>query len=71
MGMAADAGATLVEIGHSERREHFAESDETVGLKVAAALEHGLTPLICVGSRPRSVDPGPPSNLSPARSGRR
>jgi triosephosphate isomerase len=49
MRMAADAGATLVEIGHSERREHFAETDDTVAAKTAAALQHGLTPLICVG----------------------
>lgn len=45
----ADAGARLVEIGHSERREHFGETDETVRAKVAAALSHGLTPLLCVG----------------------
>lgn len=49
MAMAADAGARLVELGHSERREHFGETDETVSLKVAAALEHDLVPLICVG----------------------
>jgi L-erythrulose 1-phosphate isomerase len=49
MGMARDAGADLVEIGHSERREHFGETDATVGLKVAAALRHGLVPLVCVG----------------------
>jgi len=45
----ADAGAQIVEIGHSERREFFAETDETVNLKVAATLRHGLTPLVCVG----------------------
>ena len=48
-GMARDAGATLAEIGHSERRTHFGETDETVALKVEAALRHGLTPLVCVG----------------------
>ncbi len=46
---AADAGARLVEIGHSERREFFAETDETVNLKVKATLAHGLRPLLCVG----------------------
>jgi triosephosphate isomerase len=51
MRMAADAGATLIEIGHSERREHFGETDDTVSLKVAAALDHGLIPLLCVGER--------------------
>lgn len=49
MGMVADAGATLVEIGHSERREHFGESDDDVARKVAAAVAAGLTPLLCVG----------------------
>lgn len=45
----ADAGARLVELGHSERREHFAETDRTVNLKVHAVLRHGLRPLVCVG----------------------
>ena len=48
-GMALDAGATLVELGHSERRPHFGETDDTVALKTAAALHHGLIPLVCVG----------------------
>ena len=46
---AADAGARIVEIGHSERRAHFAETDGTVRLKVGAVLRHGLTPLVCCG----------------------
>jgi len=45
----ADAGARLVEIGHSERREHFGDTDARVALKVRAALRHGLVPLLCVG----------------------
>jgi L-erythrulose 1-phosphate isomerase len=49
MRMAKDAGASLIEIGHSERREHFGETDRTVALKAAAAVAHGLIPLICVG----------------------
>ncbi|HEY6813498.1 MAG TPA: triose-phosphate isomerase [Propionibacteriaceae bacterium] len=49
MRMAKDAGATLIEIGHSERREHFGETDRTVALKTTAAIAHDLTPLICVG----------------------
>ena len=36
-------------IGHSERRQFFGETDESVGRKVAAALEHGLRPILCVG----------------------
>lgn len=47
----ADAGAQIVELGHSERREHFGETDGTVNLKVHATLRHGLTPLVCVGER--------------------
>ncbi len=47
--MLRDCGLDLVELGHSERRAHFGETDETVGLKVEAALRHGLIPLICVG----------------------
>ncbi|VDG77174.1 triosephosphate isomerase [Actinobaculum suis] len=46
---AADAGARIIEMGHSERREWFGETDETVNLKAKAALRHGLVPLICFG----------------------
>lgn len=44
-----DAGGQLVEIGHSERREHFGETVATTRLKVTAVLAHGLVPLLCVG----------------------
>lgn len=47
--MIKDCGATLVEIGHSERRTHFGETDETVALKTAAAVRHGLIALVCIG----------------------
>ncbi len=43
--------AEYVIIGHSERREYFAETDETVNKKIKAALAHGLTPIVCVGER--------------------
>ena len=36
-------------VGHSERRQYFAETDETVNLKAKAALAHGIRPIICVG----------------------
>lgn len=44
-----DAGGALVEIGHSERRTFFGETDETVARKTAAAVRHGLTALVCIG----------------------
>lgn len=44
-------GATHVIIGHSERRQYFCESDETVLKRSKSALEFGLTPIVCVGER--------------------
>jgi triosephosphate isomerase (TIM) len=45
------AGATWVIVGHSERRQYFHETDVDVLKKVQAALEAGLTPIVCVGER--------------------
>jgi len=47
--MARDAGATLALVGHSERRHVFGESDEATATKCAVALQHQLTPMLCVG----------------------
>lgn len=47
--MLTDVGCTYVIIGHSERRQYFGETDATVCLKVRAAFEAGLTPIVCVG----------------------
>ncbi|SEO48866.1 triosephosphate isomerase [Amphibacillus marinus] len=47
--MLKDLGVGYVVIGHSERRELFAETDETVNKKAHAAFAHGITPIICVG----------------------
>jgi triosephosphate isomerase (TIM) len=44
-----DLAVDYVVIGHSERRELFAETDETVNQKTHAAFKHGLTPIVCVG----------------------
>lgn len=41
--------ADMVVIGHSERRQYFGETDETVNKKIKAALTHGLLPIVCVG----------------------
>jgi len=48
-GMLLAAGCTHVIIGHSERRQYFGETDDTVNRKMKTALEAGLTPIICVG----------------------
>jgi triosephosphate isomerase (TIM) len=45
----AKLGCTYVVVGHSERREYHAETDEVVSAKLAAAYRHGLTPIFCVG----------------------
>ena len=47
--MLKSIGVEYVIIGHSERRQYFAETDETVNKKVKAALSNGLKPIICVG----------------------
>jgi triosephosphate isomerase len=48
-GMLAEAGCRYVIIGHSERRQYFGETDETVAKKTKAAMGAGLTPIVCVG----------------------
>ncbi len=47
--MLTDAGVKYVVLGHSERREYFAETSETVNKKVLKAFEHKITPIICCG----------------------
>ena len=47
--MLIDAGVKYVVIGHSERRQYFGETDETVNLRTKAAIEAGLTAIVCVG----------------------
>jgi len=47
--MLVSLGVKYVIIGHSERRQYFAETDETVNKKVLAAFKHNLTPIVCVG----------------------
>lgn len=47
--MLKSIGVDYVIIGHSERRQYFAETDETVNKKVKAAFEYGLSPIVCVG----------------------
>lgn len=47
--MLVDIGVTHIIIGHSERRQYFNETDDTVNRKLEVALEHGMTPIVCVG----------------------
>jgi triosephosphate isomerase len=49
--MIASTGATHALVGHSERRQYFCETDETVLKRTRAALEAGLTPIVCIGER--------------------
>ena len=56
--MVKDCGASMVELGHSERRTFFNETDQTVALKVQAALRHGLLALVCIGDSKAEYDAG-------------
>ena len=56
--MLTSIGVKYVIIGHSERREYFAETDETVNKKVLKAFEHGLTPIICCGETLKQREQG-------------
>lgn len=56
--MLKDLRCTHVIIGHSERREYFGETDETVNKKVLAALKAQLTPIVCVGESEQQRDEG-------------
>ena len=50
-GMLAKLGCTYVVVGHSERREYHAKTDELVAAKAAASHKHGLSPIVCVGEK--------------------
>lgn len=47
--MLKNMGVEYVIIGHSERRQHFGETDQTINKKIKACLKHGLKPILCVG----------------------
>lgn len=47
--MLTDVGVKYVVLGHSERREYFVETSETVNKKMLKAFEHGITPIMCCG----------------------
>ncbi len=56
--MLTSIGVKYVIIGHSERREYFAETDETVNKKVLKAFEHGITPIVCCGESLKQREQG-------------
>ncbi|MCU1440773.1 MAG: triose-phosphate isomerase [Rhodoglobus sp.] len=58
---------TYVIIGHSERRQYHAETDEQLGRKVAAALRHGLVPVLCVGETAEDLETHGPSAVPVAQ----
>jgi triosephosphate isomerase len=57
-GMLQALDVAYVIVGHSERREHFGETDESVNRKVRAVLNHGMTPILCVGETLQERDTG-------------
>ena len=61
--MLVAAGCQWVIVGHSERRQYFGETDESVFKKTAAALEAGLTPIVCVGERLEEREAGRTENV--------
>jgi triosephosphate isomerase (TIM) len=56
--MLVDVGVRCVILGHSERRQWYGETDETVGRKVRTAITHQLIPIICVGETLKERDAG-------------
>jgi triosephosphate isomerase len=61
--MLQEIGIRYVIIGHSERRQYFGETDETVNLRLKAAQHHGLTPILCVGETKQQRDAGETESL--------
>jgi triosephosphate isomerase (TIM) len=56
--MLTEIGVRYVVVGHSERRQYFGETNETVNLRLKAAQKHGLTPILCVGETKAQRDAG-------------
>ncbi len=56
--MLTEVGVRYVVVGHSERRQYFGETDETVNKRLLAAQRHGLTPILCVGESKAQRDAG-------------
>ena len=56
--MLTEIGVDYVIVGHSERRQYFGETDETVNLRLKAAQKYGITPILCVGETKAQKDSG-------------
>lgn len=61
--MLTEIGVRYVIVGHSERRQYFGETDETVNKRLLAAQRHGLTPIFCVGESKQQRDAGETESL--------
>jgi triosephosphate isomerase len=61
--MLTEYGIRYVVVGHSERRQYFGETDETVNRRLKAAQSHGLTPILCVGETKEQRDAGETESL--------
>lgn len=61
--MLTELGVRYVVVGHSERRQYFGETDETVNQRLKAAQRHGLTPILCVGESKQQRDAGETESL--------
>ena len=61
--MLTEIGVNYVIIGHSERRQYFGETDETVNLRLRAAQQYDITPILCVGETKQQRDAGETENI--------
>lgn len=61
--MLTEIGVSYVIVGHSERRQYFGETDETVNLRLKAAQRYGLQPILCVGETKEQRDAGETENI--------
>ncbi|MEM6610771.1 MAG: triose-phosphate isomerase [Cyanobacteria bacterium P01_C01_bin.72] len=61
--MLTEIGVEYVIVGHSERRQYFGETDQTVNLRLKAAQKHGLRPILCVGETKEQRDAGETENI--------